>query len=183
MDLLEMVNGYAVPSVHALLIEPFKSIWNNDTSSNNIESTKIFTYIELLCSPKKSNPFAGYEEEIRVIKVKEEVWGDGNYPITHQIMLATLRYKELLSDSSMSYGLYVDAVTGVEKLRKFLREFSLDERTPGGAMVLKPRDITSAMKDIDDVAKNMESSRDRVHTELIQTSKTRNQRDIGDYER
>lgn len=183
MELFEMVNGYAVPSIHALLIEPFKSIWNNDTSNNNVDSTKIFTYIELMCSPRKSNPFHGYEEETRIKKVKEEVWGNEDYPITHEVMMATLRYKELLSESSVSYGLYVDALVGIEKLRKWLREFSLDERTPGGAMVLKPRDVTSAMKDMDETGKSIESSRDRVHTELIQTAKTRNQREIGDYER
>lgn len=183
MELFEMVNGYAAPSIHALLISPFKEIWNNDTSDNNIESIKIFTYIELVCSPKKSNPFVGYSEEERPRKVKKEVWDDEDYPLNTDIIFATMKYKELLAQDSLSYGLFLDALVSVEKLRKFLREFDMDERTPHGSLVLKPKDLTNALKDLDDVSKNMEASRDRVHTEIIQSAKTRNQREIGDFER
>jgi len=183
MDLFEIVNGYVVPSVHALLIEPFKSMWEKDTSNNNEDSIKIFTYIELMCSPKKSNPFIGYLEEERPAKVKKQVWGDEEYPIDTDTVFAILKYKELLSESSPSYDLYISAVNAVQKLRSFLDTFDPDERNRSGTLVLKPKDITSALKDLDEVGKNMESARDRVHTELIQSSKTRNQREIGDYER
>lgn len=183
MDLFEIVNGYVVPSVHALLIEPFKSIWENDTSDNNMDSIRTLTYVELMCSPKKSNSFIGYSEEERPAKVKKQVWGDENHPIDSNIVFAVLKYKELLSESSPSYDLYISAVNSVQKLRKFLDNFDMDERTPNGAMVLKPADITRALKDLDDVGKNMELARDRVHTELVQSAKTRNKREIGDYER
>lgn len=183
MELFEIVNGYAVPSVHALLISPFKEIWNNDNSDNNVDSINTFTYIELLCSPKKSNPFVGYSEEERPAKVKKEVWGDEDYPLDTDTILAVIKYKELLSESSPSYDLYVSAVNAVQKLRKFLNDFEMDEKTPNGTLLLKPKDITNALKDLDEVSKNMEASRDRVHTEITQSAKTRNQRDIGDFER
>ncbi len=179
-----MVNGYAAPSVHALLIEPFKSIWEKDTSLNNEKSIQIFTYVELVCSPKNTNPFMGYtDEEERSRKVKEAVWKDPDYPITEEVMWAVLRYKELLADSSPAYGLYIDAITSINKLRVFLREFDINERTPTGSMVLKPKDLTNALKDLDEVSRNLELSKDRVHNELTQMSKTRNQREIGYFER
>lgn len=183
MELFEMVNGYVMPSVHALMIEPFKSIWEKDTSDNNVESIKVLTYIELMCSPKKSNPFHGYSEEERPSKVKQEVWKDKNHPTTMDMLNGVIKYKELLADDSASYALYISAVNGVQKLRQFLDTFSMDERTPNGAMVLKPADVTRAYKDLDDVAKNMEAARDRVHTEIVQSAKTRNQRNINEFER
>lgn len=183
MDLFEVINGYAVPSVHALLIEPFRSMWEEDASDNNVDSIKAFTYIELVCSPKKSNPFIGYSEEDRPRKVKKQVWGDEDYPLNTDIILATIKYKELLSESSPSYDLYISAVNAVQKLRIFLDGFNPDERVNAGYLVMKPGDITRALKDLDDVGKNMEFARDRVHTELIQSAKTRNQREIGEYER
>ncbi len=183
MELFEMVNGYVVPSVHSLIIQPFKDIWNTDTSSNNIESTKIFTYIELMCSPKKSNPFIGIPEEERSEKVKEEVWKDEDYRITDTIMFAVLKYKELLSIASPSYDLYVSAANAVQKLKAFLDDFDMEDKTRGGTLVLKPKDITSALKDIEDVGKNLELARNRVHSEVIQANKTRNQREINDFER
>lgn len=183
MELFEMVNGYAMPSIHALLIRPFKDMWEQDTSKNNVECIKIFTYVELMCSPKKSNPFIGCAEDERSAKVKKEVWGDENYPTGVDVVMAVLKYKELLSESSPSYDLYVSGVNAIYKLRKFLDDFDMDERTPHGAMVMKPKDITNALKDLDEVSKNMELSRDRVHSELITNTKTRNEREIGPFER
>lgn len=183
MELFEMVNGYVSPSIHVLLIEPFKTIWDNDTSKNNIDSIKLFTYVELMCNPRKSNPFFGCSEDERPAKVKQEVWGNPDHPVDTDMVLAVIKYKELLSKSSPSYDLYVSGVNAVHKLRKFLDDFNMNERTPSGAMVMKPKDITNALKDLDDVGKNMELSRDRVHSEMITNTKTRNEREIGDFER
>lgn len=183
MDLFEIVNGSAVPSVHALMIKPFKDIWESDTSDFKENSIKIFTYIELLCSPKKSNPFVGCSEEDRPTKVKKEVWGDEDYPIGLDVMMATLKYKELLSESSPSYELWVSAVNAVKKLRVFLDEFDMDERNTHGMLILKPKDVTNALKDLEEVSRNMELGRERVHSELVSATKTRNEREIGYFER
>lgn len=184
MDLFEMVNGYVMPSVHSLTIEPFRTIWEEDDTQNNTYSIELFTYVELLCSPKKSNPYSGEVDlEKRSRLVKKEVWDDENYPTDMDMVNCTIKYKELLSISSASYGLYVDAETAVDKLRTFFREFDLGERTPHGAMVLKPRDVTGALKDIDDVAKNIEMRKEKVHSELLTTTKTRNDREINEFER
>lgn len=182
MELFEVINKHAMPSVHALMIEPFKSIWERDTSDEKGDSIRIFTYIELLCSPRKSNPFAGLSEEDRPAKVKKEVFGDENYQLPLDIMFAILKYKELLSDSSPSYDLYTSGLNAVHKLKVYLDNFSLDERTPGGAMVMKPKDLTSALRELPEVAKMIELARDKVHSEVADSSKTRSQRVIGLFE-
>lgn len=183
MDLFEIRNGRAYPSVHALLIEPYKTMWNDDDSDNKSNVIAYFTYIELLCSPKKSNPFYGYSEEDRPMKVKKEVFKDENYQIDTELMFAILAYKEHLSFASPSYELSLAAEAAADKLKTFLKEFNLTERTPGGAMVLKPRDVTTALREIPDVIKKMAETRQKVHEELTEASKTRKDRAIGEYER
>lgn len=183
MDLFEIINGRAFPTPHALLIEPFKTIWEKDTTVEKGHAIKLFSYVELLCSPRKSNPFLGYSEDIRPKKVKREVYGTEDYHTTEFMILAVAKYKELLSNASPTYGLFTSALNAKDKLIEFLDNFDLAERTQGGTAVLKPADITKALKEIPDVAKSIVAMRDKVNTEVIEEAKTRNQREIGEYER
>jgi len=182
MDLFELNNGIAYPSVHALLIEPFKSMWERDTSEDKTNVMKVFTYIELVCSPKKSNPFFGYSETDRPSKVKKEVYGDENYHTTDFMMQGVMKYKELLSMSSPTYPLLNAALMASDSLIEFLEDVNLSERTASGGAVIKPKDVTSALKEIPDVAKSITTLQEKVQGELIEEAKTRNQREVGQYE-
>jgi hypothetical protein len=184
MELFEFSGEHVYPSIHALMIEPFKSMWENDTSDKHEACLKDFRYIELMCSPKKSNPYYGYTDvDVREKRVKEAIYKDENYGTTTDMLLGVMKYKELLENSLVSYGLFIDAVSGAEKLRDWLRAFDLAERTPHGAMVLKPRDVTSALKDIPELMKKLELSRTNLVAELREASKTRSDRETGFFER
>lgn len=182
MDLFEIINNRAFPSPHALLIHPFKDMWEADTSKEKGNVIKVFTYIELVCSPKKSNPFFGYSEEDRPSRVKKEVFGDENYKTTDFMMQGVIKYKELLEIASPTYPMLTAGLIANDKLKNFLETFDLDERTQGGTAVIKPADITRALKEIPDVAKSIVVMREKVQTELVEEAKTRKDRDIGQYE-
>lgn len=183
MDLFELVNGRIVPSTHALMIEPFKTIWETDTTAKKGNAEKVFRYIELVCSPKKSNVFYGYSEKIRPSKVKKEVFGDINYHDTDFMIRGVMKYKELLKDASPSYSIMESAEIAKDKLDEYLRAADLNERTPNGAVVIKPKDYADAIERVPTIVKNLASARSTVHTELLEDAKTRNQREIGEYER
>lgn len=183
MELFEINNSIASPSVHALLIEPFKTMWEEDNSRQHQDSIKKFTYIELVCSPKKSNPYAGYSEEERPIKVKKEVFKDENYLIDTDIVQGTMKYIELLMEASPTYGLYMAAMNAANKMKDFLNTVKPDEKNINGAYMLKPADINKAIKDIPDIMKSLTSLRDKVIEELADEAKTRKDRRIGRYEK
>lgn len=183
MLLFEIRNGHVFPTVFALRTEPYKSMWYNDTSEDRQWAYKCFDYIEFTCSPSLSNPYYGYSEDERTTKIREVVFGDKDYEIDTELLFATMAYKEHLASSSPSYQLLVDAEVAKDKLQKFLREFNFDERTNGGAMIIKPKDITNALKDIATVAKQLTEARVKVHTELIDATKTRNDRIINHFEK
>ena len=184
MDLFIITNGIVYPSPHALMIKPYKDIWEKDTSEGKENSLRWFRFIELLCSPKKSNPYYGYtDKEQRSRKVKQEVFGDELHEIDADLMFAVMAYEEHLRISSPSYDTLVDAEAAALKLRRFLKDFEPNSRTPSGALVLKPKDITAALQELPKVNKALADARDKVNEELKEDVKTRNNREIGLFER
>lgn len=187
MDLFEVYNGKAIPSAHALLIDPYKSMWNKDTSKDKDEAINMFSYVEFLLSPKKSNIFFGYDDKIKPAKIKQRIWGNEHYisPVysTSEIIGLIQAYKEDLENSSISYATLNDAILTAQNTREYLRDVNLGETTPSGALKLKPKDVTGALKEIPDIIKTLETTRDNVLAEIKESAKSRNNREIGFFER
>jgi hypothetical protein len=183
MDLFEFNGNMLIPSIHALMLNPYKRIWEEDTSVGHEKSLQWFRYVELVASPKRSNVFFGYSEDERPAKVKKEVFGDENYQIESDLMFMVMAYKEHLAIDSLSYQFCNSAIEAGHKVKDFLDTFNLKERTPHGAMVMKPRDVLVALKEVEPTIKNLEAARTKIHNELIASGKTRNEREIGNYER
>lgn len=182
MDLFEVREGKAMPSVHALMIRPFKTIWEEDTDKAKAEAINAFTFIELGCSPKKSNPYSGYDEEERHRKLKFDIYGDETYRLPGLVVDGIMKYEEFLESASPTFPLLKDALEASKKFRDQLGKIDLAERTNSGTAVYKPKDISGAFKDIPDMAKTLETLRDKVNQELLADTKTRNNREIGQYE-
>lgn len=183
MDLFTIENGVAKPSEHALLVEPFKTIWEQDKSKIKGDAMKSFTYIELLCSIKKSNPFSGYDEEQRPIKVGKEVYKDEGYQPTDLEKEGINTYIEFLNEASPTLSFYRASLRAAMELKTFYDTVDLNERTNGGAAVYKPGDITRGLKETAEVIKSLKDLEGQVQTEVVEKSKTRGQREIGIYER
>lgn len=185
MNLFGIRNGVALPTEHTLLVEPYKSIWENDKSKDKSEAIKKFTFIELYCSRKKTNPFIGYEESKRYSKVAENIYGDSMMRPTNDelVQRGIDEYTKLLNEASPSLSYLEAALEAAEKLKSMFRNVDFDERTNGGAAVYKPGDITKALKETADVVKNIEALRIKVEAELLEDTRTKGQREVGAFER
>ena len=181
MDLFVVQNKRAMPSVHALIIEPFKTIWHQDPDPAKSDAIRFFTFIELACSPKKSNPYFGYDKEKRYIKLKEELFGDGSYLLPAIVMDALIKYEELTDSSSPAYSILTSALSAADQLKTYLNNINLNARTNSGAAVYKPKDVTAALKELPHLAKNIEELRTKIEQEL-EEGKTRSNRQIGHFE-
>jgi len=143
MNLFEVENRIAIPSVHALIIEPFKTIWESDKSKTKIEAVQAFTYIELMCSRSKSNPFIGYSEIERPSKVAKEVYKDELYTPGKLVKEGIDKYNEFIENASPTLAFYRSALKAADTLKEFFSNINLEDRTNGGAAVYKPKDITN----------------------------------------
>lgn len=185
MDIFEIQNERAIPTTHALLIEPYKTIWENDSSKNKSEAIKKFTFIELMCSRKKTNPFIGYSEGIRYSKIAENIFGDEMHRPTNDNLVekGIEVYKQLMYEASPTLSYLEAALESAEKVKDMMRNVDFEERTNGGAAVYKPGDITKALKETNEVVKSLLALKEKVENEMMEDAKTRGARDIGHFER
>lgn len=183
MELFELINNRALPSVHALMIKPFKGMWERDTSRNNEDCIRDFSYIELMCNPRKSNPFSGLAEEKRSKVVLKEVYGDENHVVHSDIILGMMIYKDLLQQAAPSYSLYQGALRASAILEGFLNTFDMTSTTNSGALKLKPADVANAIAKIPSAMKEVEILKTKVQQELFEDTKTKKAREIGPFER
>jgi len=66
MAYLFKIDGKLVfPTEEALLITPYKEIWERDTSKGKENAIKEFSYIEFMVSKLATNPYKGYSDDIR----------------------------------------------------------------------------------------------------------------------
>lgn len=187
MELFTINQGKVVPSTHALLIEPYKSMWAADTSEDKHEAINVFSYIEFLCSPKMSNPFHGIPQDIRPKEIKRNIWKDEQYQSdvysTFEIIQGVETYKELLANAAPGYDLYLSALSAADTLKTFLNDLDLTKTTNSGALQLKPADVTKALNEIGETISNLTESRRKLLAEIKESNKTKGGREPGLFER
>lgn len=183
MDIFEVVGQKATPTMHALLTEPFKSIWERDGNPNKANAVLDFTYIELMCSYKKTNVFIGYGEDVRASKVIAAMNDAGDYLPDDLVLQGMSAYRKMQEEASPALRLIKSCEKGLNELQTFLETVDLTDRTNSGAAVYKPVDIPNAIKQISDAYKALQGMKEKAQQELSDSTKTRGQREINYFER
>lgn len=157
------------PNTETLLISPFKEIWERDETPQKMTAIDELTYIEFMTSNKKSNPYKGYSESLRHGKVKQDIFGQDSYWQPDDLVKAGIKkMEEFHTQASSSYGFLQDAKFAADKLRGFFREFDMNAvNLKTGAPIYKPKDITNALKDTDDVVTKLDKLEKKVEEELF----------------
>lgn len=175
-------NGVAKPNTETLLISPFKEIWERDLTPDKEQAIKEFTFIEFMTSKKKTNPYAGYSDEMRLEKLKQMMFSE-NWEMDNQVEQALAKIVEFQKDASPTYQYYISASKAAEKMRTFFNEFDINERNErNGSPIYKPSDITRALNDTDKVLQNLHSMKEKVEQELFEQTKTRSNKTISPFE-
>lgn len=191
MKIFNVINQNVFPTTEVLLISPFKEIWERDVSEHKFYAIKEFSYIEFMCSPKKSNPFNGYTDlEIRSKKIKENLY---NKEVVHKSIAELWKadifiedgiklYNEFLYEASPSLSFLKAAEEACEKLKNWLSTVDLNQTNVKGALLYKPVDITNALSKTEIVIKQLFTLREKVEQELFDTTKTMKNRVINPFE-
>lgn len=184
INLFEVQGNIALPSEHALMLSPFKEIWERDEDEKKSSALKQLTYVEFMCSFKKSNPFSGYSLRERHKEVTKKLYGeDFNYIPDGLVQEAIQYYEKLQDEASISMSFYKSVVSSVEQLQEFLNSVDLNERSEKGVPIYKPTDVTRAINDSVGVLQSLTTLKEKVQQELFQATKTKSQREIGEFER
>lgn len=176
-------NSVAKPNTETLLIEPYKSIWDRDTSKDKSRAVKEFTYIEFMVSKKKTNPYAGYDENRRKEELKKLLGFPQEWEGDIHIVDAMKKLEELQTEASPSYTFLMAAETAANKLKDFFNSFDMNERNPRtGVPIFSPKSISSSINDAEQNIRTLHNIREKVEQELFEATKTRSNRDINPYE-
>lgn len=180
LEVFIIEDGVVKPTPQILLISPFKEIWERDKSTKKDKARDELAFIEFMVSPLKNNPYKDYDEDSRRDKLMDKFNVDPDELIEKGIQL----YKEFLYEDSFSYQFLISAREGAMGVKDFFSDSKnkLAERTKSGTMLIKPKEITSALRDVEEVLKNLENLEKRVHEEM-KKSKTISNREIGHFER
>lgn len=184
MSSLFIVEGnIAKPNPETLLIEPFKTIWERDTDVDKSIAIKEFTYMELMTSKKRSNPYAGYNEEMRKEKLVEMLFHRlPDWEVDSLVEQGMAEIVTFQKEASPTYSYYISVLGATEKMKQFFNEFDINEVNEKGARVFKPNEIIMAIANTDKLLQNLNSMKEKVEQELFEQSKTRGMKQINPFE-
>lgn len=180
--LFEVVGEQVRPKTEILLVEPFKSIWERDTSEGKKEAHRDFTFIEFMSSKKRSNPYSGYSEEERLAKLGRKLYDDEALEIDPLIEEALAEVIKIQTEGSMTFQYYISLLSVANKMKDFFNNIDIDERNDRGVPIYKPADITRAIADVDKVLHTLHATELKVEQELYETERTRGNKEINPYE-
>jgi signal-transduction protein with cAMP-binding, CBS, and nucleotidyltransferase domain len=180
--LFTVENNIAIPNTETLLISPFKEVWERDKSKDKGQAIKEFTFVELMSSKKKANPYSGYSDDTRFEKLKEALFDDDWKP-DNLIEQCLAKINEFQKEASPTYSYYLSVIEAAEKMKNFFMTFDINERNDKGIPIYKPGEITRALNDTDRVLQNLNSMKDKVEQELFEATKTKANKTINHFER
>lgn len=183
MELFIVEDHIVRPNVEILLVPPFTELWERDKSAGKGKVLREFAFIEFMCSMKKSNPYKGYSDEQKPIKIIERIFSGEEYEPDEVVCDAMEVYTEFQNNASPSLSFYRSALKGAKKLEDFFTTLDMNERNSREQPLHKPGEITRALKDTFDVLKTLRALEDKVAEEIYEDTKTRGGKEINPFER
>jgi hypothetical protein len=180
-------NGVVRANPETLAIYPYSEIWKRDTSAHKERANSDFKFIEFFCSPKRGNPFFGYPRgRIRADKIIANIREtytqfDANDPL---LFKAVELYDEFWNNASPELSYYQSTLVAAKKVEEFFRDFDMgatNART--GAPIYKPKEITSALVDTQNVLKSLAAIKEQVYQEIYDSAKSKGNRQVNTFER
>lgn len=168
------------PTDEALQIPPFKEIWERDKSKNKEVALQEFTYIEFMTSALKTNPYKGYSEDKKEEVIRKDVIKEESWKPDELVLQGMVKIRQFQTEGSESYSLYLSAVAAKNKLQDFFNTFNMNKvNMKTGAPIYKPRDITSALQDLDRTIVSLQSLEKKVEEDLFESAKIMGQKEIS----
>ena len=183
MELFRIEENKIYPLEHTLTLPVFYELWIRDESETKLEVGKDFLYIELMCNPKTSNPFAEYKESEQSEEIIRTVF-KGKYKPDKIVKEAVREYSEMWEKALPSLRHLRGAIKTMDTLREYVDDFDPYALDKYGKPVYKPTDVVR-LPEIEGKIAGMKSVLDKYRKEIlsgISKGKTTMDRPISSYE-
>ena len=184
MNLIELTSDYKLQiDPAAYMLGPFKKLWDRDKSKTKDKALKELAYVFYSCD-YKSPYFGNTSPEERDIEVKRHVFNDETATVDNLVVEAQEFYKE--RQKTFSLVLLEDAMTGIGKLSKYLKDINfyeneINERTGEVRPKHDIKKYADTVKTIPDILKSLTALKEAVQKEQESESGLRGGREKGMY--
>lgn len=170
MHILEFKDFEVVPTQEAFLIKPIRDLYNADRTKTKEKFMQQMSILYFLVDPRSSYTYIIDEEE-RLIEILNQEGLPLNYKIDEKLRAAIDIYKKHVITSS--YLLLQDTRIAIDKVRQFLREVDLNLLDDKGKPVYTINSVTSAIKQIPQLAKDLQEAEKIISKEIEEQGRAR----------
>lgn len=193
LDIFEFRNNTTYPTIEVLTHPTLKLIYERDKDVHKANAILEYSYLNYLCSYKKSNPFHEYSDIIerkrKIIssmfkketkEVKKEIYI--RYTTDETLLLCEVLLNAIYDDCIPALRFYKSTIESFDKLSEFIRNVDLTETTNSGGLKYNPKMIIDTVKEGKNLNMVLNDLKETVHAEIVNASKTIKNRQIGFFE-
>lgn len=155
----------------ALLLKPFKQLWQRDKTANKDKAMMELGFIYFFCDPRSDYQYLTDEGQ-RKEAIKEGEGLPTKWEPDKAVLAAIEFYNSFKSSSEL---LLEDTRYAVDKLRKLLREIDLTQTDDKGKPIYTLNIITATIKQVPSLVKDLDEAERALAKEVINSSKMRGQ--------
>lgn len=130
-------------SEEALLLKPFKKLWDRDKSKDKARALQELGFVYFFCDPRSDYMFL-VDEDVRKEKIIEQEGLPKTWKIDKAIQEAIDLYKYLTQTTASL--LLEDTRIAVDKLRNLLKDIDLTEKDDKNKPIYTLNSVTSTIK-------------------------------------
>ena len=173
MKLIKYSNYTLDISEEAYLVAPIRKLFNQDKSKTKETFFKQMSLLYFVYDPRSNyNYITNVEDRIKEVEAQEGISSkDSKKYRTKDFEEAVAAYKELNKTSSLL--LLQDTRIAVDKVREFLRNIDLTAADDKGKPLYTINNVTSAIKQIPQLAKDLAEAEKTLAREIEEQSKAR----------
>lgn len=170
MHILEFKDYEVIPTQEAFLIKPIRDLYNADRTKTKEKFMQQMSLLYFLVDPRSSYTYI-IDEEDRFREILSQEGLPSNYKIDDKLQAAIEIYKKHVITSS--YLLLQDTRIAIDKVRQFLREVDLNMLDDKGKPVYTINSVTSAIKQIPQLAKDLQEAEKIISKEIEEQGRAR----------
>lgn len=170
MHIINFDNFEITLTEEAFYIKPIRDLFNADRTKSKEKFLQQMSVIYFLVDPRSSyNYIIDDEERFNEIKIQEGLPND--FKIDKKLQEAIDVYKKHIITTS--YLLLQDTKIAVERVRQFLRNIDLNAVDDKGKPLYTINSITTAIKQIPQLAKDLADAEKMITKEIEETGRAR----------
>ena len=170
MNIIEYNNYEITPTQEAFLIGPIRKLFNADKSKTKEKFMQQMSVIYFYADPRSSYSYI-IDDELRLNAIIEQEGLPKTFKITGDLREAIEIYKKhCITSSSL---LLQSTKIAIEKLRQFLENVDLTKTDDKGKPMYTVNSITSAIKQIPQLAKDVMTAEKAIAKEIEENSRVR----------